>query len=292
MTHRNAAFIVILLGTAYIQAAAQKTPRRGPIIRQVDHILVESVDPGSLFAFFADTLQLPVAWPLADSGGFISGGLGAGNVLLEVFRYADREGEGTPKSIQARYVGIAFEPYPLKGALSELEIRGIPHNAPESRVSTLPDGSEGTFSTTVALPSFSKPGISIFLYEYSPEFLKPEVRRRQLGNRLALNEGGPLGLKTVRRIVLASTDYKKDKALWDRLLGTRTPTGEWRAGEGPAIALVQSSSDGIQRIVLSVESLDQAEAFLQQKQMLGSVSAEEVCLNASKVQGLRICLVD
>ncbi|HSW38776.1 MAG TPA: hypothetical protein VLL97_04720, partial [Acidobacteriota bacterium] len=60
-------------------APAQEERPRGPVIRQVDHILVESGNPGALFGFFTDTLQLPIAWPLAENHGYVSGGVGAGN---------------------------------------------------------------------------------------------------------------------------------------------------------------------------------------------------------------------
>lgn len=59
-----------------------------PIIRQVDHILIQASEPRDLFDFFAETLQLPVAWPIADYSGFTSGGVGAGNVNIEVVRLA------------------------------------------------------------------------------------------------------------------------------------------------------------------------------------------------------------
>jgi hypothetical protein len=36
-------------------------------------------------------------------------------------------------------------------------------------------------------------------HEYSPEFLKVDVRRKQLGNRLLLNGGGLLGIQCSMR---------------------------------------------------------------------------------------------
>jgi hypothetical protein len=292
MKHLAVLILTLSAATMYQGAPAQTAQRRGPIIRQVDHILVESNEPEPLFNFFSDILQLPVAWPLTDNQGFVSGGLGAGNVNLEVFQYAERKNSPAPKVPEARYAGLAFEPYPLSNALSELQIRGIPFSPPEPYISTLPDGSQGILWTTVPLPSFSRPGISIFLYEYSPVFLNVGIRRKQLGNRLALNNGGPLELRSVSEIVIAATNLQKKKAEWRQLLGKQTPSGNWRAGSGPAIRLIQNSKDRICEIIFRVKSLDRAKAFLKRNELLGSVSSEGASLNPSKVQGLKIRLVD
>src|SRR5512136_1164601 len=114
-----------------------------PVIRQVDHILVATEDPAPLFDFFAGTLQLPVAWPLADYRGFSSGGIGAGNVNIEVMRSLKQEVASSGKSVKARFAGFAFEPALLAQSLPQLKARGIPYKSPEPYRSTLPDGSEG-----------------------------------------------------------------------------------------------------------------------------------------------------
>jgi hypothetical protein len=267
---------------------AQTARRRGPIIRQVDHILIESSNPKALFSFFTEDLNLPIAWPMADSKAYISGGVGAGNVNLEIFQYTDRSGS-LGKS-QARFSGLAFEPYPLSGALTELQTSGIPSSPPESQYSTLPSGSRGVSLTSVALPSFSNPGFSIFLYEYSPAFLKVEVRRMQLGNRLTLNDGGPLGLQSVREIVIAAENAKNKQATWSRLLGKPYSAGVWHVGAGPAIRITEGQgSDQIQAIVLEVRSLDRAKQFLRSKRLLSPYGSS---LNPNKVQQLGIKLVE
>ncbi|HQH26375.1 MAG TPA: hypothetical protein PLP17_03180, partial [Oligoflexia bacterium] len=71
---------------------------------------------------------------------------------------------------------------------------------------------------------------SIFLYEYSPAFLRVDVRRKQLGNRLTLNKGGPLGIQSVYEIVLAAPNVEREKAAWKQLLGEPTPAGHWKIG--------------------------------------------------------------
>jgi len=280
------ALIAALFCIAEFQTPAQ---HRTLVVRQLDHLLVNSDDPGSLCALFTGTLQLPAAWPVSENQGYVTGGVSIGNMNLEVFRYPNQR---TParKSREAYYSGLAFEPYPLDDALRELKLRGIPHDAPQPYLSTLPDGSRGVAWTTVAMPAYSRPRMSVFLYEYSPVFLKVQVRRRQLANRLTLNNGGPLGIRSAAKILIATPKLKKDAEVWAQLLGKQSEPGSWRLGSGPGIRLVQRGEDGIQELVLNIESLDRALAFLKKSRLLGPVSAGSVLLNPSQTQGLRIRL--
>jgi len=285
-THRNMAMILLCAISA--GALAQTARRRGPIVRQVDQILIESGNPKALFSFFTDDLKLPIAWPMAAQKGYVSGGVSAGNIILEIFQYTDRNG-GFAKA-QARYSGLAFEPYPLSNALTELQTSRIPFNPPEPQYSPLPDGSRGVSLTRVTLPSFSNAGFSVFLYEYSPSFLQVEVRRKQLGNRLTLNDGGPLGLQSVREIVIVTGNLKKRLATWNQLLGNPYSPGIWRIGSGPEIRLVEGQgADRIQELILEVKYLDRAKAFLRKKGMLSPGGSS---LNPAIVQQLRINLAE
>jgi len=270
--------------------SAQTEKHYGPVVRQVDHILIESGDPEALFKFLAGTLRLPEAWPLSKNPGSTTGGLGAGNIILEVFRYTGPK--SAPPVRMARYAGIAFEPYPLANALKEMQTRGIAYDPPQPYVSTLPTGAQGTLWTTVPLPAFSRPGMSIFLYQYSPAFLDVAVRRNQLGNRLTLEGGGPLGLQSVIEINVTTTDLARDSGNWSRLLGTPEPPNRWRAGTGPAIRLVRGPADAIQALVFKVASLEKAKAFLKHDRLLGPVDSNGISLDPGKVQGLSIRLTE
>jgi hypothetical protein len=282
---------LLILALASI-AAGQTGVRNGPIVRQVDRILIESGNAKGLFEFFSRDLQLPEAWPLAENQGHISGGLGAGNATIEIYEYVQRKRVPTAKIALARFAGLALEPYPLEDALREMKACGILFDPPQPAISILPDGKRGVAWTTVPLPSFSKSGLSIFLYEYSQAFLKVDVRRKQLGNRLTLTNGGPLGIQSVREVVLSAAQFRDEHAGWQRLLGSQTPSGNWTLGTGPAIRVVSSSQDRIQRLVIQVRSLTRARAFLKKLNLLGPESAGETYINPSGIQGLRISLVE
>jgi hypothetical protein len=63
-------------------------------------------------------------------------------------------------------------------------------------------------------------------------------------------------------------------------------------GNGPAIRLVQASENKLQALVISVVSLRRAKAFLQERGLLGSMTKNEVRIDASKIQGIDIRLVE
>jgi hypothetical protein len=284
--------ITLLLLVAVRIVTAQTGVRKGPIVRQVDRILIESSDPKALFAFFSTYLQLPEAWPLAENQGYVSGALGAGNVNIEVYRYAQRGNGPAHKPAAAHYAGLALEPYPLAEALRELKMSGIFPGPPQPTLSTLPDGTKGVAWTIVPLPSFSKSGMSIFLHEYSPAFLKVDVRRKQLGNRLTLNNGGPLGIQSVREVVISAANFAQEAAAWQKLLGPQTASGLWSLGTGPSIRVIPGPQDRIQKITLQVKSLAQASTSLKNKNQLSSVSTKEISINPSAIQGLTITLAE
>jgi hypothetical protein len=280
--------VAIILTAAILGIRSFAQIRRVPVIRQLDHILIQSSDPKALFSFFSDTLQLPTAWPISENQGYITGGIGAGNLNLEIFRYPETSRTPGRSPADTQYSGLAFEPYQLNDSLRELQLRGIPYSPPEPYLSTLPNGSRGVAWTTVALHTFSRPGMSVFLYEYSPAFLKVDVTRKQLANRLTLQNGGSLGLLSVDEIVIDSTNPKKDNASWRRLLGKASSSGSWLAGAGPTIRIASGTQDCIREIILQVESLDRAKVFLKKGSLLGPVSGKGILLNRGKVQGLRI----
>ncbi len=276
--------LAIGVSALFLQTSVGES-RRGPVIRQVDHLLIQSGNPEALFKFLAGTLQLPEAWPLTKYQDSMTGGLGTGNIILEIFGYAQT------KSASAHYAGIAFEPYPLADALKELKMRGIPYDPPQPYISALPTGAQGALWTTVQLPTFSRPGMSIFLYEYSPAFLNVAVRRKQLGNRLTLEGGGPAGLQSLIEITIGTTNLEKDSSNWSRLLGTPASPNFWRAGAGPAIKLVKGPADTIQSITFKVASLQKAKAFLKESRLGGILGSSYISLDTRKVQGLSIRMV-
>jgi hypothetical protein len=110
--------------------------------------MIRADDPGKLYAFFTEILQLPVAWPLATRGRVASGGVGFGNVNVEAIQIPGQ------KPSPAQLVGFGFQPSPLTECLAELDRRGIAYGELRPSVSTEQDGSKKTLFTNVTLRQF------------------------------------------------------------------------------------------------------------------------------------------
>ena len=59
------------------------------LIRGIDRILIHTQDVERVFGRFRHEFGLPVVWPIADCGLLVSGGLYAGNMTIEIGRFAD-----------------------------------------------------------------------------------------------------------------------------------------------------------------------------------------------------------
>jgi catechol 2,3-dioxygenase-like lactoylglutathione lyase family enzyme len=110
-----------LLMLGRVELTGQRQPDEPPI-RQIDHVMIKADDPREVFALFTDTLGLPIAWPLEERGGVVSGGVGFGNVNVEAIRFPGQK--SVPS--RAQLTGFGFEPSPLRACLDELQRRAVP----------------------------------------------------------------------------------------------------------------------------------------------------------------------
>jgi hypothetical protein len=229
-------------------------------------------------------------------GGVTSGRVGFGNVNIEAIRFPGQR--GTPS--RAQLVGFAFEPFSMADGLTELQRRGVAYGALRPLVSTLRDGTKQVLFTNVTLRDVSETDlpadatVHIFLSEYSPAYVDVEERRARLRRELAANNGGPLGVEAVREIVIGASDIEATRARWQRMLDPirANPAGTWQVGSGPGIRIVRANEDRVQELVVRVASLERAKAFLRANGLLASDSITDATLDASKVFGVNIRLVN
>jgi hypothetical protein len=264
-------------------------------IRQIDHIMIRTGEPRELFALFAETLQMPIAWPLTSPrAGVVTGGVGFGNVNVEAIQFP---GQTDPRP---RLLGFALEPSALDGSLVELKRRGLTFAERSPLVATGTNGSKRTLWTNVTLPQFSdsdsapNAGIHIFLSEYSPAYVKVDERRARLRTQLVNSGGGPLGVVDVKEVIIGAADVEKARQLWQKLLDP-TPSAtsnRWQIGNGPAVRLVPATENRVQALLIRVASLERAKAFLRDKQLLGVEAAGQVMIDPSKIGGLDLRLVE
>lgn len=96
-----------------------------PLIRGIDRILIHAQDVERVFARFRHEFGLPIAWPLADCGLLVSGGLYAGNTTIEIGRFA---GLGLPGTW---LYGLGFAPWhPTWQTVEGLAARKVSHAPP------------------------------------------------------------------------------------------------------------------------------------------------------------------
>ncbi|HRI37363.1 MAG TPA: hypothetical protein PLO50_02285 [Nitrospira sp.] len=96
-----------------------------PLIRGVDRILIHTQDVERVFARFRHEFGLPIAWPLADCGLLVSGGLYAGNMTIEIGRFT---GLGLPGTW---LYGLGFAPWePTWKTVEGLSSRKVLYAAP------------------------------------------------------------------------------------------------------------------------------------------------------------------
>ena len=255
-----AATILLVLGS--FDSAAQRT---APPIRRIDHIMIRADDPAKLYAFFTETLQLPVAWPMmSPREGVATGGVGFGNVNVEAIRFPGQKSQPS----RAQLLGFGFEPSSLAESLAELDRRGISYGERRPLIATGQDGSKNTLWTNVTLRQFSDgeaadATMHVFLSEYSPTYVNVEQRRERLRRQLAESGGGPLGVEAVKEVIVGVTDLEAARGLWQKLLDPTPLSGSrtWQVGDGPAIRLLQAGENTTQGLVISVASLPRAKSF-------------------------------
>jgi hypothetical protein len=198
-------------------------------------------------------------------------------------------------------VGFALEPSPsLQRSLVELTHRHISHGEPRPFVTTAPDGASQTLWTNVTLTQLSdadRPAsarMHIFLSEYAPTYVNVDERRRRLHEALLASSGGPLGVNSVAEVIVGTTEFDASEKLWGALLAPQEASapGLWQLGGGPAIRLVQAAKDELQGFVIAVASLQRAESLLREKALLGSATTEGLTIDASKIEGLNIRLIE
>jgi hypothetical protein len=260
---------------AFVSAMGQSPQPPSPqpvsdIVRQVDHILIESDQPEKLFHLFLDKFELPLAWPYKSYGTFSSGGVGFGNVNLETIHL---EG-GTPG-----IAGVAFEPVSIEEAVAGLDAKGLKHDPPAPAFQKDAAGNQHLARTTMELRMVPE---GLFFCKYNTPI---EPRRARIQSELQARNGGPLGIEKVEEIVIGVRDMAAAQGQYRALLGQPRSGDEttWSIGNGPAIHLVTDNKDRLVQVRIKVKSLEQARAYLKSQKMLGTDTGHEVALDPAQL---------
>lgn len=236
-----------------------------PLAKKVDHIFITSDQAQTLFSFFKDTLQLPEFWPFSQSQDFSSGGLSLGNVILEFVSFGKEAGKAQKTSFQ----GIAFEPTMGADAIvGELAGRQITPSAKQPYKFEM-NGRVLAEWTNVLLSDMPPADATVFFCDYKGREAVTEGQKA-ISDELVKRGGGPLGIVGVAEITVGVQDIEEARGKWSALLAPspRISDDTFVFESGPRIRLVRAESPGIQSIVLTVRSLDDAERFLKERRLL------------------------
>lgn len=280
----NVLFAIILV------AGCQISEKQKPIVNKVEHILLKVEDTNTqqrLWNFLADTLKLPTVWPLNDYGTFASGGVFAGNVVLEVVRFTnDFSNEGN-----AKLYGFAFEPYAdTELCIKELDNRQISHSKPDSYIYISEDGTKDTLWITFDISDVLTDETSIFVCDYK---IDVKSGRIQASQELRNIRGGPLSLERVKEILVGTTNVKSEKKRWQNLMAPYSydENNGFLLAEGPAIRIVENDDDSLVELLLEVTSFSQARSFLEEHNLLDKESINDMLLiQLPDIQGLRLVI--
>jgi hypothetical protein len=226
------------------------------IVQRIDHVFVPLFSPATALRLLRDQLGLPLAWPLADYGGFSSGAVSLGNANLELVMHSELLPAFVASS-SARVQGIVFHPGHIDDAwMEELDRREIGHDSP-----TMFGPADHPLFTNVVFSSVMDPPTMVFASEYhQPRMTDIESRRSELGAA----GGGRLGLYGLAEVVVGAIQPEAAAAGWQRLLDPLQPVapGLWRIGEGPSLRLVEARADVVETLVLEVHSPSVARSAL------------------------------
>jgi hypothetical protein len=277
--------ILVLLTYAAVTASAQNRP----LANKVEHFFVTSDNPERLFKLFRDVLQLPEVWGYQRFGEFASGGLSLGNTVLEFldFPFENDPGRAT------KFKGIAFEPVAdADAAVIELRKRGIAHGEPRP-FKIRAGGQERVGWVNVQLTDLPPSDAFVFLCDYKSREGVAETRSAA-SQELVRRGGGPLGILSLKEIVIGVRSVEEASRKWGRLLESRGPGAApvFALSSGPRIRLVRADAEGIRGIVVKVKSRRGAEQFLAKNKMLGGAEAGGVAIAPEPVGGLMITLVE
>lgn len=250
---------------------------------KIDHLYISSSKAQTLYNSFKD-FQLPIAWSYQDFGNFSSGAFSLGNAAIEFVSFKDTS--------HTEFAGIALQPHQsAEKIVATLDSLKILHDSIEPFTFDLNNGAKDTAWETVALKNILPDDINLFICDYKH---REEVYKqiKKIADSLIILHGGKLGIINLKLIVVGCNNPALTSNTLSKLPGLTTETNSlFKFSGGPSIQLINSNIVGINKIVIRINSIDNAKTYLQSKNMLGKVTGNSLFISPQAVDGLIIELV-
>lgn len=253
-----------------------------PPLKRIDHIVALVRDLDSAFEGYTRRLGFPISWRVESKEGWRSSAVWLGNASLELLEPApDGRGEAGAffqHALERQGEGlflVAFEPFEIDYSVRALRNRGTEVADPITSAvfdTGRTDGLRGYRSAFINRRS--TPGLNTFICQYDTPFTP-------------LDGGtGPLKVKKLDHVIIATEDLDEATRLWERNLGlkpdaslshplgagfkvARLPIGDAFLElvqpvekEGRFYEQFQQRGEGLFSISVEVEDLDEAVSFL------------------------------
>ena len=247
-----------------------------PAFKRIDHVMVLVRDVNSAFATYTERLGFPVSWQPEPHDGWENAAVWLGNANLELLSpRAGADGSFFARALEERGEGVfmvAFDPGDIESTVTELRERGVNVTEPVASASD----SQRSYRNAFVSRQFT-PGLNTFLCQYDPPF-KPMDGGK-----------GPLKIKKLDHVVIATEDLADAAAKWERNLGlkatervsrphgsgfevARLPVGDAFLelvqpveGTGRFYEQFRERGEGFFSISIEVDDLDAAVGYLREK---------------------------
>jgi catechol 2,3-dioxygenase-like lactoylglutathione lyase family enzyme len=251
-----------------------------PPLKRIDHIVALVRDLDTVFPTFVERLGLPVSWQVeSKDGGWRSSALWLGDTSLELLEpSAVGATVAFHRALESRGEGlflVAFEPSNIEYSVRALRNRGAILSDPIASAVYDPNRDDGLRGYRSAfINRRDTAGMNTFICQYDTPFTPLDGGK------------GPLKVKKLDHVIIATEDVDEAAALWDKNLGLKRDAAlEHPLGAGFKVARLpigdaflelvqpvdkegrfydqfQQRGEGMFSISVEVEDLDDAVSYL------------------------------
>ena len=249
---------------------------------QVDHLRIAGNAAHEMADFFANTIGLPASWGKNSSKDELMAVVWMGNMAVYLSG-RNRDAENNKATT------IALKAIQHEDTLVRLlDEYGINYAAPVP-VTTFQQLDAKAVCSDFPLKDLGEENFSVVIAEYRfPDFILE--KRKQAKKLLEQVDGGKLGIRSVKEIIIGSRDPQKSIHSWISVPGIRRKEGNrFSFFTGPDIVIEAADRDEIKEIVIKVTSLQTAKDFLLAKKLLVP-DGNKTLISPEKTAGFRVLL--